>query len=50
MECEKCNSENLVVLNTETGLRVNVHTHEQYEETTIYFKCNDCGCEFTELV
>ena len=35
MECEKCNSMDLTILN---------------EETIIYFECNECGCEFEEVI
>lgn len=50
MDCEKCRSKDLKVLKTETGMRTDFYTEEQYEETAIYFKCNNCGHEFIELV
>lgn len=50
MECEKCKSINLIVLKAEDTLTIDEYTYEQYEETIIYFQCNDCKYEFTELV
>lgn len=48
MECEKCGSDNLTVVNKEKTLVTNYYTCEQYEVTVFHIECNDCGNEFEE--
>jgi len=48
MECDRCRSNNLTELKIVDGMETNWCTGEQYEVTTICFKCNDCSFEFTE--
>lgn len=48
MECERCGSTNLSVVNIEETLVTNYYTDEQYEVTVFHIKCNDCGNEFEE--
>ena len=50
MECKKCNSRDLTILNEETRLITDYYTGEHYKETIIYFECNECGCEFEEVI
>lgn len=48
MECERCRSTNLTIVNKEKTLVTNYYTGEQYEVTVFHIECKDCGNKFDE--
>lgn len=50
MECDKCKSKNIKIIECYDTIETNIYSGEQYWETTIIIKCEDCGYEFEEYI
>lgn len=50
MECEKCNSEELEVINQEVNFKNSLYYEEPDEFWVVTFKCKKCGHVFKECV
>ena len=50
MECEKCNSNNIIVKEAHKSCEFDEYNGEYYEINVFVLKCNCCGYEFTEVM
>lgn len=50
MECEKCKSNNLEIIDTHLGCEFDNYNGEYYEVDIFSIKCNCCGFEFEEVM
>lgn len=50
MECEKCKSTNIIVLEELKGLRYDMYYNDYVETVDLHIKCNDCKHEFYENI
>ncbi|EMH2709966.1 TPA: hypothetical protein ACSVPQ_004247 [Clostridioides difficile] len=50
MECEKCNSENIEVIEQKEGLVLNPYICDYEYTCTLVIKCKDCGHQFEDCI